>query len=194
MPKEPSIARVWDHPQLGRFAHNGAAWVGSIELPAFRAFAYEAENADAARGSPFELAVEAAGDSNAPSTAAVALIGLLSSCQAELVSHVAAALWDDFNGRGLDSGMWWHNGVEAVGDAARSVGLHPPAAPHDLFAPMRLESIFVREGTAGGDAPSIELIFSAAFEPEHGVGVLVDGRTVLGIGYCGEALPFGAQG
>jgi hypothetical protein len=34
------------------------------------------------------------------------------------------------------------------------------------------------------------LSFRAAFEQEHGVGVLTDGQTVLGFGYSGEATPF----
>jgi hypothetical protein len=66
----------------------------------------------------------------------------------------------------------------------------PPTAPDDLLAVMQVSAITVHKGVNGDDKPIVELSFRAAFEQEHGVGVLTDGQTVLGFGYSGEATPF----
>jgi hypothetical protein len=42
----------------------------------------------------------------------------------------------------------------------------------------------------GYEKPVVELSFHAAFEEEHGVGVLTDGNTILGTGYSVDVRPF----
>ena len=50
----------------------------------------------------------------------------------------------------------------------------------------------MNEGFPGHDAgPLVELEFHALFDDEHGLSVLTDGRSVLGIGANGNVLPFG---
>jgi hypothetical protein len=38
------------------------------------------------------------------------------------------------------------------------------------------------------------LSFHAAFEENHGVGVLTDGETIVGTGYGADVTPFGEEG
>jgi hypothetical protein len=176
---------TWDHPQLGRFKYDGMSWMRIVDVPAFKAFAYDTGfgNAGPSKGK-HELAFEADDETDLPSPAAIALALKVLANQAELVATVSQALWDDFNGRGPNSGMWWHGDLEQVAQAMHPK--KPPTTPDDLLALMRVWRITVRKGVYGYDKPIVELSFDAAFEPEHGVGVLIDGQTVLGSGYSGE--------
>ena len=40
------------------------------------------------------------------------------------------------------------------------------------------------------ERPNASINFAAAFDEEHGVGVLSDGTRVLGIGYISDATPY----
>jgi hypothetical protein len=53
---------------------------------------------------------------------------------------------------------------------------------------MRFASITIRRPD-GRKRPLAELSFHAAFEEEHGVGILTDGRQVVGIGYLADVEP-----
>lgn len=57
--------------------------------------------------------------------------------------------------------------------------------------PSRLGHL-LRKSVDGYDEPIVELSFSAPFEDEHGVGVMTDGQSVLGIGYSCDVTPFEA--
>ena len=46
----------------------------------------------------------------------------------------------------------------------------------------------------GYDKPIVELSFGAAFEEEHGVGILTDGAKIIGIGYSYDVTPFESDG
>ena len=59
---------------------------------------------------------------------------------------------------------------------------------------MYLSRITVRQDVPGCEGPVVELSFHAAFEVEHGVGVLTDGETILGLGYSADVTPFEAAG
>ena len=48
---------------------------------------------------------------------------------------------------------------------------------------MRLSQIAIRKQIHGYERPVVEMSFAAAFEEEHGVGILTDGKTILGTGY-----------
>ena len=106
---------------------------------------------------------------------------------------MTAALWDEFNGRGPDSGMWWHGDTEQWVEGLDSSGLPLPTKADDLLGLMALSSIVVRRKVDGYDKPVVELSFAAAFEEEHGVGVLTDGKKVLGTGYSTDVTPYPPQ-
>jgi hypothetical protein len=54
-------------------------------------------------------------------------------------------------------------------------------------------SLTIRESLYEHKKPIAELTFSAGFEPEHGVGILTDGNTILGTSYASDVLPYGLQ-
>jgi hypothetical protein len=185
------MAAKWEHPKLGRFEYDEPNWVGTVDAPGFDAFAYDGEFGDG--GPPtgkYELAFVADDETDVPSAAAVELALRVLADPAGLAAKVAAALWDDFTGRGPQSGMWWHGGLDEVVDSLEDAELPPPRSAKDLMKVMRLSQISVRKEYDGDGTPVIELCFSAAFEEEHGVGVLTDGRTVLGTGYHLDVSPF----
>ncbi len=47
-------------------------------------------------------------ESDLPNTEMALVASRARDHEAKLIPNVLAAIWDDFNGRGPDSGMWWH--------------------------------------------------------------------------------------
>jgi hypothetical protein len=179
------MAATWAHPDFGTFKYDRDydAWVTTVKAPAFDVFTWKQE----ATGE-CELAIEADGQKDVPSKAALAVAARVLAAQAELPGKVIRALWDDFNGRGGDSGMWWHGDLAEV--AKLSGGRCAPKRPEDLLAAMAFLRVVIRKEADGYEKPVAELAFSAVFEQEHGVGVLTDGEDILGTGYMGEAAAF----
>ena len=176
------MAETWDAPGLGRLTFDTDAWTTTVDLPAFAAFTFGGGGRPA-----YELAFEVEDETDVPSADAVAVAGAVVANQARLATAVAAALWDDFNGRGPRSGMWWHGHLDDVPEGADDGdGLPPLTGPAALMAWMRLSRAIVRpvrrHEPDGGRV--VELRFNAAFEVEHDVGVLTDGTSILGTGYA----------
>lgn len=182
---------TWNHPDLGAFTFDGGwGWAATIDAPAFNAFRYASEDGKPVK---YEVAFEAEDKKDTASPTAVELALRVLTNQAELVPKVANALWNDFTGQGPNTGMWWHNDLAQVVEKMKWVSSPPPLkGPDDLLAVMQLSSIIVRKSVDGYDKPIVELSFSAPFEDEHGVGVLTDGQSVLGIGYSFDVTPFEA--
>jgi hypothetical protein len=113
------MGATWQHSELGQFDYDGSAWTKTIDVPAFQAFRYDTgyPNAPCSTGK-YELAFEADDETDLPSADAVALAAALLANPEQVVAAVTAALWDDFNGRGPDSGMWWHGDLDEVADWA----------------------------------------------------------------------------
>src|SRR5262245_42689615 len=116
-PGRSSVGSTWTHPEWGRFKFDGDAWSKTINVPAFKSFSYDAgdRNLRRSRGQP-TLAVGADDADDVPSPAAIKLAGKVLANQAELVATVVKALWKDFNGRGPNSGMWWHGVLTQVAE------------------------------------------------------------------------------
>ena len=104
--KTSYMSQTWKHPELGEFKHNGGfGWSRDCPLPAFSVFNWEADDAESP--AKYELIFE--GDSNEEPSAAAAEIGaLVVANQSKLATLITHTLWEDFNGRGPESGMWWH--------------------------------------------------------------------------------------
>lgn len=180
------MAATWTHPDLGTFKYDRDedAWLTTVKAPAFDVFKWEQEPTGEC-----ELAIEVDGPKDAPSKEALALAARVLAAQADLPGKVIRALWDDFNGRGGDSGMWWHGDMERVADMSGSDD--PPfQRPEDLLSAMDFLRIVIHKEADGYEKPVAELTFGALFEEEHGVGVLTDGKEILGTGYMGEAAAF----
>ena len=187
------MAATWNHPTLGPFASEGMGWTKVVNVPAFKACSHDTGYSNAPRSSgKHRLTFAAAfGESDVPSPAKVTLADRVVANQAALVDAIAAALWEDFNGRGPSSGMWWHGDLAFVAKSWKALKLPPPAKPADVLPALQLARIIMRDGFPGHPAdPIVELAFHAAFEVEHGVSVLTDGQSILGVGYNLDVMPY----
>lgn len=184
---EPRKDPTWQHSKLGRFKHDGGGWVKTISVPAFKGF-----KARGQRGGRCALEFNADDETDVPTPAMISVAAAVLGYQDELARKVIDGLWDDFNGRGPDSGMYWHGDLDAVAEGLEwgDEDAEPPTSAKDLLKLMSLNGIIIRRGVHGYDKPVAELSFSAAFEDEHGVGILTDGRTIIGIGYSSDVQPF----
>ena len=183
------MSATWDHPKLGRFEYRSQGWTRAIGVPAFEAFAFEAARGDARRSKgKYDLVFTARDEGEKPSAAAAAMADAILANQAALVGVVARALWDDVNGRGAGAGKGYLPDVKRAFKIKKLAG---PARAEDLLPALRVSGILVLEDVPNCSGPVAELDFDAAFDPEHGVGVLTDGRTVLGIGQVLDVTPSG---
>lgn len=182
---EPRKDPTWQHPELGQFKYDGGGWAKTISVPAFKGFKGQ-------RAGKCDLAFNADDETDVPSPAMISVAAAVLDYQGELARKVIDGLWDDFNGRGPDSGMYWHGDLDAVAEGLDwgDEDPEPPTSAKDLLRLMSPNGITVRKGVHGYDKPVVELSFSAAFEEEHGVGILTDGRTIIGIGYSSDVQPF----
>ena len=200
------MSSTWNHALLGRFTYNEdeRSWNGTIEIPAFRPFAWDTgysnaprsqdwydlsfeigeeswdEDEDEDEGEDMDEEVEA--EAEVPSPEMVHLVLEILANQEILVPAVTQALWDDFNGV-EKSNMWWHGHLDRVVAAMNAE--EAPQEPSDLLGEMQLSSLSVRKEFDHHDGPAVILNFHASFEEEHGVGILTDGQTILGLGYAG---------
>jgi hypothetical protein len=183
---------AWEHPRLGRFIYDGMAWTQTVNVPAFKAFTSHSRYFDMPRSKGrHRLEFEADNEMDIPSATAIALATTVLENQADLVGEITRALWDDFNGRGPDSGMWWHGNLDEV---VLNMGSEKrPSGADDLLPLLKVSQIGVRKQADGYPEPIVEISFHAEFEPEHGVGVLTDGHVVLGTGYHLDVMPFKTQ-
>lgn len=183
------MSAKWVHPQLGKFEFDDIhmQWISEVSMPAFKSFEYDTGYSNARRSTgEHELAFEAEDEADVPSPEAVALADKMLAEQKNLVSKVITALWTDFAGAGPRSGMWWHGDLDAVKeDLEESI-----ESAEDLLTVLQLSQVIIRKGLPGYERPIIELSFHAAFEIEHGVGVLSDGDNILGTGYSFTVTPF----
>jgi hypothetical protein len=177
---------TWDHPQLGRFTfEQWLGWQGEVDIPAFAAFTYEDRDATG----KYQLSFEAADPSDVPTDLAIELVSRILANQAALVERIKTALWNDFLGVGPRSGMWWSGDLDQVAD--RMFGNVALTGPEVLFSILGAYGIMIRKGVHGYERAIAEIDFRARFEEEHGLGVLTDGDSVLGLGYAVDVLPFG---
>ena len=163
-----------------------------MNFPAFKAFSYDTGYDNARRSTgKHGMLFWASNENDVPLPATAAVASKVVANQAELVAKIAGALWDDFNGCGPDYGIWWHDSLD---DVAKAVGpKRPLRGPKDVLRLLQVDAVFIRSaspGMAGYDKPAAEIAFHAAFEDEHGVGVLTDGEAILGIGFTLDVVLF----
>ena len=180
---------TWTHPTLGTFEYDGHAWLALTEAPGFDVFSEPDERRRPGSKRQYRLAFYEEDEDQLPSPEAVELALKVLSRAETLARMVADALWEDFNGRGPDSGMWWHAGLDEVNDGLD--GVAPPVnRADDLFKCMSLTNIAIRSDVYKYAGPVVELRFSTPFEEEHNVGVLTDGERIVGTGYSHDVEPF----
>lgn len=184
------MASTWTHPKLGefKFSKQDSAWIGTVDAPAFAIFTWELKTPR----TQFDLEFYVEDASQEPSVEGVEIALSILAAQKELASNIPKALWDDFKGNQPGSGMWWHDDLEEVAANFGYDDRPAPKAPNDLLPVMRLGGIIIHEEMGEDEKPVAELCFGAVFEEEHGIGVLTDGKSILGLGYSGDAVPFGS--
>lgn len=183
------MSKTWNHPQLGTFINDTDqdAWVQTCDLPAFNIFTWEVETDEQA--GQYDLLFRKF-DGEEPSATEVALALRVVANQTKLAPLVAHALWEDFNGRGPKSGMWWHDDMSQIEENFGYDDRPCPKSPDDLLSAMRFTGVTIREPSEGAAAPLAELTFAAVFEEEHCVGILTDGDKIIGTGYMHDVEPF----
>lgn len=185
------MSGTWKHPELGTFKHDGEfGWEGQCDLPTFDAFKWEATGNQPP--GKYDLTFESESEDE-PNPAAVALASRVIANQSKLPSLITKALWEDFNGQGPKSGMWWHGHLDQLAENFKWRDFPCPCGPDDLLAAMRFHGIAVPKEIYGGKVLMAKLAFGALFEYEHGVGILTDGRKVLGAGYSYDVSPYEAK-
>jgi hypothetical protein len=180
---------TWTHPTLGAFRYDGLNWVQEITLPAIKAFTYgRYKRPTKTKASQIELAFEVDRDGELPSPAAATLAVKVLANQNLFPTQLTEALWLDLTGDGPPSGMWWHGDLEQVADTIEEGT--PPTQATDMFKLIRPYQIRILKSVERHKSPIVEIKFRAAFEEEHGLGILTDGITILGLGYSADASPF----
>jgi hypothetical protein len=174
----------WKHPKLGLFHFEDGEWEATIKVPGYKAFAF----VDQYSGKPdgkFTLTFYADSPSEHPSDAAITLAQKIVTQPQKFTTLITQALWKDITGKGVNSGMWWHNNLVELRE-----NMEAPAAlfkkSSDLLKVLRLYRVQISDEPK----PTANFSFRSYFEPEHAVGVLINDKSVLGIGYAGDPEPF----
>ena len=116
----------------------------------------------------------------------------LVSNQKQLASKIVTALWEEFQGQ-RTSGMWWTGQIGQIEQVAEERGLAKLNKPDDLRPLLKMLAIQIGRLIQGRAQRVAEIRFNSAFEESHGVGILTDGREILGSGYMGEAAIYEPQ-
>jgi len=180
--------KTWSHPNLGKFKFTMTGWEGRCTLPSFKTFCFQTPGK-----SKLNLSFETDFDSDAPPTRPqVTIAQRIIKNEGKLSEKIVQALSADLNGRGDDSGMWWHGDIESVLEilshsAAKKVDLSAESAITQIVGSP---SVWIRIMVDDYEKPCGVICFEAAFDTEHGLGILTDGIRVLGIGYQMSVDPF----
>lgn len=193
---------TWSHPRLGMLVQDDIWWRRQVALPSFKSFTYidAAVRAYCSKPEPFELVLQCESETELPNEEMAALAAVILDSQWQLVPKLLKAIWADLNGRGPDSGMWWHgdlpnahrggNWTSEVNDLLVGYELPVPAAPEDLRKVLQPKYLTIRRDLSPPGPWIGEFNFHSGFDVEHGVGVLTDGVEILGIGYSSDATRF----
>lgn len=180
----------WTHPKWGEFERDDIDWKTMISIPSFARFSRDTDFPDASESTgKHKLVFTCEDEDQKPSVEQVKLAEAVVANQEALVKTIATALWNDFNGEGPESGMYWHGDLEELAKGLDSPEEAPQSA-EDVLKLLQVCAICVH--TKRGNRPAMaEIAFHASFEQEHGVSVLTDGKKILGIGYMYDVEPFG---
>ena len=182
------MTKPWAHPELGVFRFTDPEWTTTVRLPAYKRFIYREFRRNSGR-STVELGFSLPhfDTSDRPTKPAVTVALRVVRNQELLANKLEKAIWLDLNGKGRNTGMWWHSdlpGFDRTFTEPYGTDLKQTLQTRESVRRVIGEpSIHIVESVYGYDRPCAKLSFSAAFDPEHGVGVLTDGNKILGVGY-----------
>lgn len=181
---------TWEHPTLGTFLYDYVGWSKEIELPAFSEYIYRRRGGQETRSTvKLSFTSEDLGDDRPeePDKQAVGLADKVIANQELLNKRLLNAVWEDLNGRGPETGMWWHGDWRTIREMLVS-GWKTTPPPLDSEADLNLHlghaAIFIEPSHQDYPKPCVRFSFQSAIDPEHGIGVLSDGVRILGVGYC----------
>lgn len=192
------ISHTWSHPTLGVFTYDFVGWSRQLELPAFNRFRYAWGGGQTPQATVKLCFVsEDLGDDRPvePTGDSIQLANLIIANQHKLNALLLEAVWQDLNGLGPSSEMWWHGDWPTIREMIQSGwkrALPPPPldAKEDLYLHMGNMRICINEGDGNYPPGCARFAFDSAIDPEHGVGVLSDGRKILGVGYSYDVCPY----
>ena len=125
---------------------------------------------------------------------AIELVSRILINQHALNALLLEAIWQDLNGLGPGTDMWWHGDWPTIRETIRSAWKRSPPHPldskEDLYLHLGNMRIYVNEGIRNFASPNARFVFDSAIDPEHGIGVLSDGTKILGVGYSYDVLPY----
>ncbi|MBN1912096.1 MAG: hypothetical protein JW818_20420 [Pirellulales bacterium] len=186
--------RTWKHPDLGNITYDDISWIRVFSLPAFKVFKYRSDRRNAG-SSRIEIRFWVDEDGQLPSESAIAVAKKVIENQEVLVRRLKKSFYDDLNGRGPDSGMWWHGNIqfvrEILTDERDGKKAQTLKSVDDLDNVLGEPVVWIQESVGSEyDKPCAVLGFGARFEIEHGVGILTDGTRILGTGFLNDVSPF----
>jgi hypothetical protein len=191
------MSSTWSHPRLGTLEHDDIWWRREIVIPSLKPFTYVEARKYRSTSWPYELWLECDAEDMQPTEQMASLVVTVLENESRLIPKMLHALWLDLNGRGPESGMWWHgdlpnayrggNWASGVHDSLIAEGLPVPNCPDDLMKILEPIRLTIRRDFSLPEQWVAEFNFHSGFEVEHGVGVLTDGAEILGIGYNAEA-------
>jgi hypothetical protein len=178
---------TWTHPKLGEFVADGNGWSTKLRIPEFDAFSYDTGYRSARRaGDPYPFSIRwfRGKRPSVPPPEMVAMAEDVTARPSELVAMIAHALWEDFNGRGA------LGGIDDVNKLMKYNERPPLNGAGEIPAALVLSGITVWNEVDDHARPVAHLAFRAAFETEHDVNILTDGRAILGASVGDDLRPY----
>lgn len=180
------------HPDLGRLNPDGDGWRARCRLPAFGSFRYGGRHL---RRKRVLIPMNIGDDSETlPSSEDLVVAARIVRNQESLANKMRRAIWRDLLGHGPHTGMWWHGDLASIQENLASWDPKPKwlqlESADDLDRTLFVSAIIVGKEWDCDEDGLARIRLHAAYEEEHGVEVLTDGRSILGIGYDSHVDPF----
>lgn len=180
--------KTWDHPELSRFVLTETGWSGICSMPSSKAF-----RVSRPAKSRLKIEFEAEIDSeDLPKSGEISIAKRVIKNEASLAKKLIRALFDDLNRSGLDFEMWWRGDTQTILEFMdENMRLKfDLCVEGDIRKLIGSPSVWIRPKVDCYKKQCPVILFEAAFDPEHGLGVLTDGSNVIGNGYQMSASPF----
>ena len=181
----------WIDSQLGNFTFDEYNWSKTFELNAFSVFTFDdGFRSTGVNNGCVKLKIEADDEEDIPTDEVIRISRLTIDNHESLIREGLLALYNDILGDKVDSGMWWHSEIDEMRkDGADFISGNKGllTSQDDLTAFLGKPSIYVQNFGYAYGKPCSTIIFNSMIDPEHGIGLLTDGESILGIGYGIEA-------
>lgn len=173
------MSETWSHAELGSFTKSEHdRWVMPLKVEGFDQFTVD---------EPPELEIEGP-DEGLPTEAQCQKALEFLEHAGKLGPAILSALWTDIQGGDVDSGHWWHGGLEELND--NFIGALDDDGPIETIEDLAKSLSFGGIAIGLQHETAIEVCFYCDWEAEHGVSALVDGDRVIGLGYAYDLEPF----